>query len=47
MNLTHSGAVGQGALEKRLEISVPEADYPRLGSLSGAIAYLESRGARI
>lgn len=33
------------SLEKELELPIPETDYPRLGSLSGAVAYLRSRRA--
>lgn len=28
-------------LEKRLEVHVPEEDYPKLSSLNGCLAYLE------
>jgi acyl carrier protein len=30
-------------LERRLEIRVPETDYPRLSCLDGAVAYLRER----
>lgn len=30
------------ALEKRLEIRIPEIDYPRLSSLDGCTGYLET-----
>lgn len=30
-------------LEKRLEIKVPELDYPKLSSLDGCLSYLEPR----
>ena len=33
------------ALHKALEIDIPEADYPKLGTLAGAVAYL--RAARM
>lgn len=29
------------ALERRLGVRIPEADYPRLSSLNGALAYLQ------
>jgi acyl carrier protein len=32
------------AVHRRLEVEIPEADYPRLASLDGAVAYLESKG---
>lgn len=28
-------------LHQRLGVDIPEADYPRFGTLAGAIAYLE------
>jgi acyl carrier protein len=31
------------ALEKRLQVRIPETDYPRLSSLDGCIAYLQDR----
>jgi acyl carrier protein len=31
------------AIDKRLRINVPELDYPKLMSLDGAIAYLETK----
>lgn len=31
------------ALEERFGLHVPETDYPRLGSLSGAVTYLQER----
>ena len=31
------------ALEARFELQVPETEYPRLGSLSGAVNYLRER----
>lgn len=33
-------------LEQRLGVSVPEADYPRVRTLDGCVAYLAERGAR-
>jgi acyl carrier protein len=33
------------ALNEATGIAVPEADYPRLQSLSGAVAYLKDHGA--
>jgi len=33
------------ALEQRLEMRIPEVDYPRLSSLDGCVAYLGKRGA--
>ena len=30
------------ALEKRLEVRIPEADYPRLSTLEGCLDYLDS-----
>ncbi|MGB0087837.1 MAG: acyl carrier protein [Rhodomicrobiaceae bacterium] len=31
------------AIDKRLGINVPELDYPKLMSLDGAVAYLETK----
>ncbi len=31
------------ALSKRTGVEVPEADYPRLETLSGAVAYLQEK----
>jgi acyl carrier protein len=31
------------ALEKRIGATVPEVDYPKLSSVSGCMAYLESK----
>jgi acyl carrier protein len=31
------------ALHDRLGIDIPEADYPRLSTLDGAVAYLEAK----
>ncbi|MCU0557049.1 MAG: phosphopantetheine-binding protein [Desulfobacterales bacterium] len=31
------------ALEKALEIEIPEAAYPRLGTLNGCLSYLQER----
>jgi acyl carrier protein len=31
------------ALEKRLRIRIPEADYPKLATLDGCLAYLRPR----
>jgi acyl carrier protein len=33
-------------LHQRLGVEIPEADYPRLASLDGAVAYLRAQGAR-
>ena len=33
------------ALHKRLGVEIPEADYPKLASVDGAVAYLAARGA--
>ena len=33
------------ALNKATGIAIPEADYPQLQSLSGAVAYLKDHGA--
>jgi len=33
------------ALHKRFGVEIPEADYPRLGTLDGAVAYLASKPA--
>lgn len=33
------------AVHERLGIEIPEADYPRLASLDGAVAYLAAKGA--
>jgi acyl carrier protein len=30
------------AIDKRLDVNVPELDYPKLTTLAGAIAYLEA-----
>ncbi|RCX23889.1 acyl carrier protein [Thioalbus denitrificans] len=30
-------------LEKKLGITIPEVDYPRLSSLDGCLAYLEAK----
>lgn len=32
-------------LHKELHVEIPEADYPKLGTLNGCIAYLTERGA--
>jgi acyl carrier protein len=32
-------------LEKRLGITIPQSDYPKLSSLNGALRYLMSTGA--
>jgi acyl carrier protein len=32
------------ALNRSLGVDVPEADYPRLASLDGAVRYLEDKG---
>lgn len=32
-------------VHKRLGVEIPEADYPKLASLDGAMAYLEAKGA--
>lgn len=32
------------AVHERLGIEIPEADYPRLASLDGAVAYLQAKG---
>lgn len=32
-------------LHQRLGVEIPEADYPRFGTLAGAIAYLEEKSA--
>ena len=34
------------ALHQRLGVEIPEADYPRLASLEGALAYLAAKGAQ-
>ena len=34
------------ALNKATGIEIPEADYPQLQSLSGAVTYLKQHGAR-
>lgn len=34
------------ALDRRLGVQVPEADYPRLATLTGAIAYLAALSPR-
>jgi len=31
------------ALEKKLEIKIPEVDYPKLSSLDGCLSYLEPK----
>jgi acyl carrier protein len=31
------------ALSKRLGLDIPEADYPKLGTISDAVTYLEAR----
>jgi acyl carrier protein len=31
-------------VHKRLGVEIPEADYPRLASLNGAVAYLSAAG---
>lgn len=31
-------------VHKRLGVEIPEADYPRLASLDGAVAYLQAKG---
>lgn len=31
-------------VHKRLGVEIPEADYPRLASLAGAVSYLEAKG---
>jgi len=33
------------ALERRLGIHIPEADYPRLSNLDGCVGYLANAGA--
>ena len=30
-------------LEKKLAVKIPEVDYPKLSSLAGCVAYLESK----
>ncbi|HEX6862679.1 MAG TPA: acyl carrier protein [Thermoanaerobaculia bacterium] len=32
-------------VHKRLGVEIPEADYPKLASLDGAMAYLQAKGA--
>ena len=32
-------------VHKRLGVEIPEADYPKLASLDGAMAYLQTKGA--
>jgi acyl carrier protein len=32
-------------VHKELNVEIPEADYPKLGTLSGCVAYLVGRGA--
>lgn len=32
-------------VHKELHVEIPEADYPKLGTLNGCIAYLVARGA--
>jgi acyl carrier protein len=34
------------ALDRRLGVQVPEADYPKLASLNGAVAYLTALSPR-
>jgi acyl carrier protein len=31
------------AMHRRLGVNVPEVDYPKLTTLNGAVAYLETR----
>ena len=31
-------------VHKRLGVEIPEADYPKLASLAGALAYLQAKG---
>jgi acyl carrier protein len=33
------------ALHKRLGVEIPEADYPKLASVDGAVSYLAARAA--
>lgn len=33
------------ALHEKLGVEIPEADYPRLATLAGAVAYLETKSA--
>jgi acyl carrier protein len=33
------------ALHKRLGVEIPEADYPKLASIDGAVSYLAARAA--
>lgn len=35
------------ALDRKLGIAVPEADYPKLATLEGCVAYLGQRAARV
>ena len=35
------------ALHERLGVEIPEADYPRLSTLDGAVAYLASKDPRM
>lgn len=35
------------ALDRKLGVTVPEADYPRLSTLEGCLAYLGQRAARV
>jgi len=30
-------------LDQALKVAIPESDYPRIGTLSGCVAYLEGR----
>jgi len=30
-------------LEKKLEISIPDVDYPKLSSLNGCLSYIENK----
>lgn len=32
-------------VHKRMGVEIPEADYPKLASLDGAMAYLQAKGA--
>lgn len=34
------------ALQERLDVKIPEEDYPQLATLDGCIAYLKSRLSR-
>lgn len=33
------------AIHSRFGVSIPEADYPRIATLRGAVAYLSAAGA--